>query len=82
MSGATRPGCRQLAGRRLRKAGCKLMAESACNVHEIMAVSGHRTLKEVARYTEAVDRRRLAVSAMAKVRTLSDKLDEKFVKKG
>ena len=38
--------------------------------------------EEVARYTEAVDRRRLAQSAMAKVRTLSDKLDEKFVKKG
>jgi len=39
-------------------------------------------LKEVARYTEAADRKRLAQSAMAKVRTSSDKRDEKFVKKG
>jgi hypothetical protein len=51
----------------LRKAGCKLMAESDCNVHEIMAVSGHRTLKEVARYTEAYDRKQAAARAQAKV---------------
>lgn len=43
------------------------MAESDCNVHEIMAVSGHRTLKEVARYTEAVDRKQAAARAQAKV---------------
>jgi len=56
----------------LRKAGCKLMAESDCNVHEIMAVSGHRTLKEVARYTEAVDRKQAAARAQAKVAAAKD----------
>jgi site-specific recombinase XerD len=30
----------------LRKAGCRVMAESDCTPHEIQAVSGHRTLKE------------------------------------
>jgi integrase len=66
----------------LRKAAARRLAEAGCSTHEIAAITGHASLKEVARYTEAVDRRRLAQSAMAKVRTLSDKLDEKFVKKG
>ena len=66
----------------LRKAAARRLAEAGCTVHEIAAITGHASLKEVARYTEAVDRRRLAQSAMAKVRTLSDKLDRKFVKKG
>jgi len=62
----------------LRKAAARRLAEAGCSTHE----TGHASLKEVARYTEAVDRRRLAQSAMAKVRTLSDKPDERFVKKG
>jgi integrase len=66
----------------LRKAAARRLAEAGCSTHEIAAITGHASLKEVARYTEAVDRRKLAQSAMAKVRTLSDKLDEKFVKKG
>jgi len=51
----------------LRKGGCRVMAESLCNPFEIMAVSGHRTLKEVVKYTEAFDRKRLAAQARAKV---------------
>jgi integrase len=66
----------------LRKAAARRLAEAGCSTHEIAAITGHASLKEVARYTEAADRRRLAQSAMAKVRTLSDKPDERFVKKG
>ena len=33
-----------------------------------MAISGHRTLPEVQRYTDGADRKRLADSGMAKVR--------------
>ena len=51
----------------LRKAACRIMAESDCNVHEIKSVSGHRTLREVERYTAAVDNKRLAIRARAKV---------------
>jgi len=65
----------------LRKAAARRLAEAGCST-QIAAITGHAGLKGVARYTEAVDRRRLAQSAMAKVRTLSDKPDEKFVKKG
>jgi integrase len=51
----------------LRKAACRRLAEAGCTPHEIMAISGHKTLKEVTRYTSAVDRRHLAQSAMAKI---------------
>jgi hypothetical protein len=35
-------------------------------VHEIAAISGHATLKEVERYTKAADQQRLAQAAMAR----------------
>ena len=56
----------------LRKAAARRLAEAGCSTHEIAAITGHASLKEVARYTQAVDRRRLAQSAMAKIRTSSD----------
>ena len=56
----------------LRKAGCRIMAESDCNAHEIMSVSGHTTLKEVERYTKAVNKKRLAARAQAKVAAAKD----------
>jgi integrase len=51
----------------LRKAACRIMAENDCTAHEIKSVSGHRTLREVERYTDAVNNRRLAAQAKAKV---------------
>jgi integrase/recombinase XerD len=51
----------------LRKAACRIMAEHECTPHEIKAVTGHSTLKEVERYTAAADNRRLALRAKAKV---------------
>jgi integrase len=75
-------GLRHCSAHGLRKAAARRLAEAGCSTHEIAAITGHASLKEVARYTEAVDRRRLAQSAIAKVRTSSDKPDEKFVKKG
>jgi integrase len=56
-------GC---AAHGLRKAASRRLAEAGCTAHEIMAITGHRTLREVTRYTEAVDRRKLAQSAIAK----------------
>jgi integrase len=52
----------------LRKAICRRLAEAGCTPHEIMAISGHQTLKEVTRYTVAADRAKLAQRAMAKAR--------------
>jgi integrase len=65
----------------LRKAAARRLAEAGCSTHEIAAITGHASLKEIARYTEAADRKRLAQSAMAKIRTLSDKPGGRFVKK-
>lgn len=42
----------------LRKTLGRLMADSECTAHEIMAVLGHTTLAEAERYTREADRRR------------------------
>jgi integrase len=50
----------------LRKAACRRLAEAGCTVHEIAAISGHKTLQEIERYTKAADQQRLARAAMAR----------------
>jgi integrase len=50
----------------LRKACCRRLAEAGCTAHEIMAISGHRSLAEVERYTRAVEQERMAERAMAR----------------
>jgi integrase len=50
----------------LRKAACRRLAEAGCSANEIAAISGHRSLNEVARYTRAVDQARMARNAMAR----------------
>jgi integrase/recombinase XerD len=42
----------------LKKSGMRRLAEDGATTHELMAISGHRTLSEVQRYTDAVDRKR------------------------
>jgi integrase len=51
----------------LRKVAARDMANSGCSVHEIMSVTGHKSLKEVERYTKAADQMRLADVAILKV---------------
>ena len=48
----------------LRKAAARLLAEAGCSAHQIMAITGHKTLAEVERYTRAAAQKKLAVSAM------------------
>lgn len=56
---------------------CRKLAEASCSANEIAAISGHKSLPEVARYTKAADQKRMANSAMAaienKTRVESDK---------
>jgi integrase len=52
----------------LRKAAARRLAESGCTTHEIRSITGHASLQEVQLYTDAVEQKRLAVSAMAKVK--------------
>jgi integrase len=67
----------------LRKAAARRLAEAGCTEHEIAAITGHASLREIARYTKAADQKRLAGSAMekAKTRTSSVKLATGFDKK-
>jgi integrase len=55
----------------LRKAAARPLAEHGCTVHEVAAITGHASLREIQRYTKGTDQRRLATSAKAKTRTSS-----------
>jgi integrase len=48
----------------LRKAALTRLADAGKTVHQIAAVSGHKTLKEIERYTRTADQRRLAREAL------------------
>jgi integrase/recombinase XerD len=52
----------------LRKATAARLAERGATPHEIMAITGHRSLGEVERYTRAARKSQLADSAMAKLK--------------
>jgi integrase len=52
----------------LRKAACRRLAEHGCSANEIMAISGHTTMKEIVRYTVAADQARLARNAINRSR--------------
>jgi integrase len=59
----------------LKKGGMRRLAEAGNTAHELMAISGHKTLTEVQRYTADADRKRLAASGMAKRRGQSENSD-------
>jgi hypothetical protein len=44
------------------------LAEAGCTEHEIAAITGHASLREITRYTKAADQKRLAAAAMEKVK--------------
>jgi integrase len=44
----------------LRKAACRRLAEAGCSANVIAAISGHKSLKEVERYTVAANQERMA----------------------
>jgi integrase len=50
----------------LRHATATRLAERGATPHEIMAITGHKTLREVERYTRTAQQAKLADSAMAK----------------
>jgi site-specific recombinase XerD len=51
----------------LRKAAARRLAEAGCSPHQIASVTGHKTLKEVERYTKAANQERLAQDAMRSI---------------
>jgi integrase len=51
----------------LRKAAMRRLAEADGTANQIASISGHKTLKEVERYTKAADQKKLAKAAMDKL---------------
>jgi integrase len=51
----------------LRKAAARRLAEAGCTAHEIMSITGHKSISEVERYTKAASQTKMADSAMAKL---------------
>jgi integrase len=56
----------------LRKLAAAKLADAGCTVHEIAAITGHRTLSMVQLYTRSADQERLAGAAIVKLRTGKD----------
>jgi site-specific recombinase XerD len=67
--GAMDPRTAKLRARRLRscQAGADTLLNTGASPHEIMSVTGHKTLSEVQWYT-AAERARLAESTMGKLK--------------
>jgi integrase len=65
----------------LRKAACTRLADAGCTAHEIAAISGHKTLKEVQRYTQGADQARLAKAALERLGNRSVKSEPGEVSK-
>jgi len=59
-------GLRQCSLHGLRKAACRRLAEAGCSANEIAAISGHASLREVARYTAAASQVHLADQALGR----------------
>ena len=59
-------GLSECSAHGLRKAFARRLAEAEATAHEIMAVTGHKTLAEVQRYSDSAMCEELADSAMAK----------------
>lgn len=51
----------------LRKVAAARLAEQGCTVHEIAAITGHTSLKEVQRYTKGAEQRLLAERALERL---------------
>lgn len=53
----------------LRKRAATRLAEAGCSVHEIAAITGHKTIAMVQHYTKAVDQERMAGAAILRLKT-------------
>jgi integrase len=62
-------GLPQCSAHGLRKAAATRLANAGCSADQIKAITGHKSLSEVARYTKAADQARLARQAMNILRT-------------
>jgi site-specific recombinase XerD len=55
-----------------RKAAARRLAEAGCSANVIAAVTGYKSLREVARYTAAADQLRVARQGIVSMRRVTD----------
>lgn len=60
----------------LRKAAARRLADAGCTTKQIAAITGHKSLAEIERYTRAADQERLAQEAVAKLRRREQKTNK------
>lgn len=65
---ARRAGLANCTGHGMRKVTGKKLADVGCTPHQIQAITGHKTLSEIARYTKSADQVKLASSAIEKMK--------------
>jgi integrase len=63
----TQIGHKEYTAHGLRKNAAKALAEAGCTVHQIMAITGHKTLKQAMHYTKGAAQKQLAEEAMGKL---------------
>lgn len=51
----------------LRKAAARRLAEAGCTAHQIAAITGHKTLSEIERYTKSAEQKGLARAAVTRL---------------
>ena len=71
-------GLPQCSSHGLRKLTATRLAELGCSEREIMAVTGHKSVSEVSRYTKAAEQAKLAERAMRKFSRAEQTADEKL----
>ncbi len=69
----SRTGLHELGVHGLRKLAAARLAAAGCTVHQIAAITGHKTLGMVQLYTASVDQARLAETAIARLEGQGDK---------
>ena len=62
-------GHKEFTAHGLRKNAAKALAEAGCTIHELMAITGHKTLKLAMHYSKGAAQKRLAQEAMDKLET-------------
>jgi len=71
-------GLPQCSAHGLRKLATTRLAEAGCSDREIMAITGHKSVSEVSRYTKTRDQTLLAEQAMTKQLATRTNRDEKL----
>jgi integrase len=59
-----RIGCGDYTAHGLRKNAAQALAEAGCTVHQVMAITGHRTWKQAMHYTQQASQKKLAQQAI------------------